>query len=271
LCELATTNRPVQRKGWKNWFLLAVSIFAAGVLILVKTVLLKTMLATGTTGPIPYVVNFLYPTAVVVVAVTLSLRSSRYLPGPFLASVGVVATTLVPSFVQVMRTPATYEGTLPLYVPLAVFMLLPIAVIGSAVVNFVASKLRGPSVGVAASGVEPVKESEVEPVRESDVEPDTAADTETHDEPDAELDDETDEEPDDDLNNEPDTETVAEPHDAADMEPDTAVDTELGNEPASAADTELDDKPDAESHNEADVEPGNEPHDAADTETRPNN
>lgn len=147
LCELATTGRPVQRKGWKNWFLLAVSIlFAIGILA-AKTLAIKIMLATGHTGGISYTADFLFPTAVVVAAVTLSLRSSRYLPGAFLAPVGIVATTLVPSFIQVMKTPATYEGTLPAYVPLAVFMLLPLAVMCSAVANYVAFKRSDTTTG----------------------------------------------------------------------------------------------------------------------------
>ena len=139
LSQIFTHGKPVQRKGWKNWFLLVLSI-AFGIGITLITLLLGKTLHT-TQIPSPFIYYYFMPTALIVTAVTLSLRGSRYLPSILIPPITILLTSLTPSTIEILKSEQTYDGTLPLYIPLVLFMLLPATLLLSAIANFIASKI----------------------------------------------------------------------------------------------------------------------------------
>ena len=139
LSQIFTHGKPVQRKGWKNWFLLMLSI-AFGIGITLITLLLgKTLHATQI--PSPFIYYYFMPTALIVAAVTLSLRGSRYLPSILIPPITILLTSLTPSTIEILKSEQTYDGTLPLYIPLVLFMILPATLLLSAIANLITSKI----------------------------------------------------------------------------------------------------------------------------------
>lgn len=139
LSQIFTHGKPVQRKGWKNWFLLMLSI-SFGIGIALISLLLGRILHT-TQIPSPFIYYYFMPTALIVTAVTLSLRGSRYLPSILIPPVATLLTSLTPSTIEILKSEQTYDGTLPLYIPLVLFMFLPATLLLSAIANLIASKI----------------------------------------------------------------------------------------------------------------------------------
>ena len=139
LSQIFTHGKPVQRKGWKNWFLLMLSI-SFGIGIALISLLLGRILHT-TQIPSPFIYYYFMPTALIVTAATLSLRGSRYLPSILIPPVATLLTSLTPSTIEILKSEQTYDGTLPLYIPLVLFMFLPATLLLSAIANLIASKI----------------------------------------------------------------------------------------------------------------------------------
>lgn len=139
LSQIFTHGKPVQRKGWKNWFLLTLSVaFGVGI-TLISLLLGKVLHATQI--PSPFIYYYFMPIVLIVTAVTLSLRGSRYLPSILIPPVATLLTSLTPSTIEILKSEQTYDGTLPLYIPLVLFMLLPATLLLSAIANLIASKI----------------------------------------------------------------------------------------------------------------------------------
>ena len=111
-----------------------------GIGIALISLLLGRILHT-TQIPSPFIYYYFMPTALIVTAVTLSLRGSRYLPSILIPPVATLLTSLTPSTIEILKSEQTYDGTLPLYIPLVLFMFLPATLLLSAIANLIASKI----------------------------------------------------------------------------------------------------------------------------------
>lgn len=139
LAQLFTHGKPVQRRGWKNWFLLLVSLGTGLAVTLVDLILGK--LATGP-ELVSFINYYLTPSALIVASVTFSLKGSRYLPSTLIPPVTILLTSLIPSTVKMIKAEETYDGTLPMYIPFVIFILLPVTLLTCTVANIVFAKLN---------------------------------------------------------------------------------------------------------------------------------
>lgn len=141
LAQIFTQGKPVQRKGWKNWFLLLISIATGALLAGISVILGKTFNNTNTVLTSSFMEYFLIPSALVIAAVTLSLKGSRYIPSVIIPPTAILLTSLIPSSIEILKSEQTYEGTLPMYMPLVIFILLPTTFLACTIANFAYAKL----------------------------------------------------------------------------------------------------------------------------------
>lgn len=140
LAQIFTHGKPVQRKGWKNWFLLLTSLGAGIILSTISLILGKAFNNTNTVLTSSFMEYFLILSALVVTAVTLSLKGSRYIPSIFIPPTAILLTSLIPSSVEILKSEQTYDGTLPMYIPLVIFIILPATLLACAIANLVYAK-----------------------------------------------------------------------------------------------------------------------------------
>lgn len=142
LVKTFSKGKRIQRKGWKNWFLFTISLVAGILFAIIKSTHSLIFNARISTFPPSFIEFYLLPTALIVTATTLSLKASRYLSGILIPPMTILLTSLIPSSIEIMRTEQTYDGTLPMFMPLVVLVLLPITLTTAALANLIESKLN---------------------------------------------------------------------------------------------------------------------------------